>query len=489
MKDKEEISPDEPIEFGNWIFRAGQNTLVNQQTNESIELEYKVSSLLFYFCAHRKTICSKEALMSALWPDRVVNDDSLNVAVSKLRKLLNDSARSPSYIKTIPGRGYQFLPDVNQYGRTSLVPKKTSRTTVNYIVVLLLLVSIITGGWLLSPGASVNVEPSSMLSAEQQARFNEAVQALSFAVPQQNLKNITVLKELIVQQPNFGPAYTALLRTKYRHVEWNYVHDLALYQDEFSALADKALSLNPNDAFALLMKARIAMFIEWDFVKAAQYYEQAYYLQPDDYEITRNVAEFLFFMGRTEQGLALVNSLRNKKPELFNSPAIPYLYLVANETTRAKQEIKAQLQSQQPTEMHWVVAQRIGLQVGDVDMATNAFFNLLPLRGFNEQDVAALKKIHDESDMEGVFTHLFATKDERLVGQYHPPLSMARYALLSQQPEAAIPFIEQAFNEKYVGVLWMDRDPLYTSLKQYAAFERMIEKLNAERSRVTNLNF
>lgn len=490
MKDEDKLSFDEPIEFTHWIFHSGKNRLINQQTDISIELEYKVSSLLFYFCNHSKTICSKEALIDALWPDRVVNDDSLNVAVSKLRKQLNDSARSPTYIKTIPGRGYQFLPDVRQQITTSLVIKKTRKKPAIFIVALTFLVLITAGSWLLMSSTPDKLNTSSILSAEQKARFNRAIQDLSSVAPQKdNLHIISSLKELISQQPDYGPAYTALLRAKYRHVEQHYIHDLALYQAEFSALADKALSLDPDDAFALLIKARIAMFIQWDFEKAAHYYRRAYDLSPNDYEIARNIAEFLFSMGLTEQGLTLVNSLRNKKPELFNSPAIPYLYLVANNAIQAKREIKAQLQSQAPTEMHLVVAQRIGLQVGDLDMASSAFFDLLPMRGFNEQDVDALRKIYDESDMKGVFAHLFATKEQRLVGQYHPPLSFARYALLSNQPEKAMPYIEQAFTDKYVGILWLDRDPLYKPVKQIPAFKRLVEKLNAKRSHVSNVNF
>jgi tetratricopeptide (TPR) repeat protein len=41
-----------------------------------------------------------------------VGDDSLSQCISELRKVLKDSARAPEYIRTVPKRGYCFLPEV-----------------------------------------------------------------------------------------------------------------------------------------------------------------------------------------------------------------------------------------------------------------------------------------------------------------------------------------------------------------------------------------
>ena len=44
-----------------------------------------------------------------------MDDSSLTQAISTLRKLLQDSTKSPLYIKTIPKRGYQFIASVENY--------------------------------------------------------------------------------------------------------------------------------------------------------------------------------------------------------------------------------------------------------------------------------------------------------------------------------------------------------------------------------------
>lgn len=58
-----------------------------------------------------RQIVAREELCARLWPNDVHVDfeHSLNRIINKLRLALCDSADSPKYIETIPGRGYRFL--------------------------------------------------------------------------------------------------------------------------------------------------------------------------------------------------------------------------------------------------------------------------------------------------------------------------------------------------------------------------------------------
>jgi DNA-binding winged helix-turn-helix (wHTH) protein len=59
-------------------------------------------------------VVSREALRRAVWSDGTVVefDDGLNSCVSRLRQVLGDPPLNPSYIETIPRRGYRFLGEV-----------------------------------------------------------------------------------------------------------------------------------------------------------------------------------------------------------------------------------------------------------------------------------------------------------------------------------------------------------------------------------------
>lgn len=51
---------------------------------------------------------SREALVAELWPRGYVNEEALSRAVADLRRVLDDDARQPRYIETIPKQGYRM---------------------------------------------------------------------------------------------------------------------------------------------------------------------------------------------------------------------------------------------------------------------------------------------------------------------------------------------------------------------------------------------
>ena len=57
---------------------------------------------------------SKDALIEFAWPNVFVDQANLKVHISSLRRALEDTFPSPTYIATIPGRGYQFVAQVQR---------------------------------------------------------------------------------------------------------------------------------------------------------------------------------------------------------------------------------------------------------------------------------------------------------------------------------------------------------------------------------------
>ncbi|MCU0291910.1 MAG: winged helix-turn-helix domain-containing protein [Thermoanaerobaculaceae bacterium] len=77
-----------------------------------LDLQPKVSRLLELLCQRAGQLVTKEELTDDLWPESFVNEEALTQLVRKLRKALDDDARSPRYIQTVTTRGYRFLPEV-----------------------------------------------------------------------------------------------------------------------------------------------------------------------------------------------------------------------------------------------------------------------------------------------------------------------------------------------------------------------------------------
>ncbi|GAB2996015.1 winged helix-turn-helix domain-containing protein [Psychrosphaera aestuarii] len=107
-------------------FCEQQQTLINQQYK--VRMEPMISDLLGYFCRHQNQIISKEQLLDDVWHGRYVSDNTVSKLITKLRKVLQDDARNPIFIVTVPKRGYRFVAEAEQVKETkvSVADKKVS---------------------------------------------------------------------------------------------------------------------------------------------------------------------------------------------------------------------------------------------------------------------------------------------------------------------------------------------------------------------------
>jgi DNA-binding winged helix-turn-helix (wHTH) protein len=69
-----------------------------------VQLRHKSFCLLAYLVQNRGRVISKDELLSALWPEVIVTDDSLTQCIADIRRCLGPEARS--LIRTVSRRGY-----------------------------------------------------------------------------------------------------------------------------------------------------------------------------------------------------------------------------------------------------------------------------------------------------------------------------------------------------------------------------------------------
>ena len=78
-----------------------------------IRVQSKIIEALLILLEHPGQIITREILRARLWPgDTQINyDANVNTTVNKLRHVLGDSHDRPTYVETIPRRGYAFIAD------------------------------------------------------------------------------------------------------------------------------------------------------------------------------------------------------------------------------------------------------------------------------------------------------------------------------------------------------------------------------------------
>ncbi|HJV82647.1 two-component system response regulator OmpR [Noviherbaspirillum sp.] len=98
------------FQFGDFILDLGTRTL--KKSGETISLTTGEFSVLKVFARHARQPLSREKLMElARGREYEVFDRSLDVQISRLRKLIEPDPSNPIYIQTVWGLGYVFIPE------------------------------------------------------------------------------------------------------------------------------------------------------------------------------------------------------------------------------------------------------------------------------------------------------------------------------------------------------------------------------------------
>lgn len=102
------MTDEEQYQVGPWCFRHRERTL-HHEKGHSVKLEDKVADLLLVLCQRPGAIVSRETLLEEVWDGRELSEQTIPVAISKLRKALGDDINRPTMLETVPRQGYRLL--------------------------------------------------------------------------------------------------------------------------------------------------------------------------------------------------------------------------------------------------------------------------------------------------------------------------------------------------------------------------------------------
>ena len=114
-----------------WLVTPAEGTL--SRDGKTLRLEPKVMEVLAYFATRPGEVITRKELERDVWRGALVGYDAVTSTVIKLRKALQDDARKPHIIATVPKRGYKLLADIEHTSEpvTSVetLPTKIEPTT------------------------------------------------------------------------------------------------------------------------------------------------------------------------------------------------------------------------------------------------------------------------------------------------------------------------------------------------------------------------
>jgi DNA-binding winged helix-turn-helix (wHTH) protein/Tol biopolymer transport system component len=115
----DELTQGGRFRFG--LFEANLRTRELLKDGRQVRIQEQPFQVLAALLERPQEMLSREELHRRVWPDDTFVDfeNSLNVAVNRLREVLGDSASNPRFIETLPRRGYRFIAPVQVIGSTA----------------------------------------------------------------------------------------------------------------------------------------------------------------------------------------------------------------------------------------------------------------------------------------------------------------------------------------------------------------------------------
>jgi len=122
-------------------FTLDSNTGRLSRDGDAVPLPAQPMRALTLLVTRAGSIVSREELRAALWADRSVEfETGLHYCIHQVRTALDDDAKRPAYVETVPGQGYRFIARVR-----SRTEQATKRIAVAALAAVTATVVVLSG--------------------------------------------------------------------------------------------------------------------------------------------------------------------------------------------------------------------------------------------------------------------------------------------------------------------------------------------------------
>jgi len=470
------------IKLGFWFLDTQTGVLEKESQStpsESKRLDHTPLALLLCLLKYRGQDVTKDIMLAEVWQNKVVSEDVLSVAMSQIRKALEDNARKPLFIKTIPGVGYRLIAEVEELDsvqnaeiKIEETPKSNKQKIALLLSVSLILLSFILYYFYSKPMSAPTLNQLPSLSAQSHYQKGRYLLTLKGEKNWQEAQQI--FEDTIISSPEFAPVYRELVQAKLKLIGRD---NLALLEKvkEFKFLLNKSLTLSPNNQETYLLLAKVAFTIEWDFALAEQYFIKALEIDNNNAKAQYKFSVFLMAAGKFDLAIDHIKQYIALDPTGYAATMVAWIYNMMGEYELAMKEMEKLQRLDSNDLMYLQSAQSILENIGKEQESFLKLTLIFQRLNYSEDDISAATQAFEKGGLANVNLWLLEVKKEQEnIGQGYPPLSLARYAIKAGKKDLAIKYIQQAREKRDGNLLFFNVDPIYKSIRHTSELKSMI---------------
>ena len=333
--------------------------------------------LLATLAARPREVVCREELQRIVWGDTTVDfERGLNFCVLQARTALGDDAKNPTYIETLPRRGYRFIADASP-----VETKKMSHRALFGAAAMLIVV--IVAAWQFRAPSPPDVSTMTSRSTEAHDAYLRGRHLWHQRSTPALFSSVQELRRAIRLDPNFVLARLALVES---------VHSLAQRSRippdqaarEIRRQTEAALRLAPQYAQAHAARAMLAFWYDWKFDDAEESYRRAIRLNPNDTSALHDHGWLLIARGELDEGIAEIRRAQELDPVSPRANThVAWAYIYARRYDDAVREARRALVLQPGYREAYVCLEHAYLLAGDFESALAARRERDPKAGAN----------------------------------------------------------------------------------------------------------
>jgi DNA-binding winged helix-turn-helix (wHTH) protein/tetratricopeptide (TPR) repeat protein len=189
------------IHIAHFQINPDDRSVKNTQSGAIQKLEPKTMAVLLLLIEREGQVVGRDEFMQTVWSGSFTVEESLTRCISELRKVFNDEAKNPQFIKTIHAKGYQLLVEATQHDTPSAKRRVFTSDTQKgaYLMYACIMVLVVTVVWIFVAWLPLDQQAHSTAELANKEEPFDSQQVIDDVMSLKNLPSTLIINDRLRQ--------------------------------------------------------------------------------------------------------------------------------------------------------------------------------------------------------------------------------------------------------------------------------------------------